>query len=126
MYEGEEIILKPLDSFSIEAVKPFQKQSRKNQKIRETICFLKVLITLIMMILLEKRIPRDENFFHPDLSLSNIPATSYKYCDSEDENLELQFFHETFPSVIKQSLDDSFFVTSFFKLKYTTKLNEFF
>ena len=44
--------------------------------------------------------------------------------DSENENLKLQFIHETYPSVSKQSLDNSLFDPSFFK--YTSKFIEHF
>ena len=43
------------------------------------------------------------------------PSTSEKVNDSEKEKLQPQTIHGTYPSVIKQSLNFSFFDASFFK-----------
>ena len=46
-------------------------------------------------------------FFHLDRSLITTPSFSEKN-DSEDETLQLQTSEETYPPVLKQSLNTSF------------------
>ena len=75
----------------------------------------------------EKKIQRNDDTFSPDVLLNNNPSTSEQHIDSENEILQLQTIHETYPSVIKESLiiaffDPSFFDPSFFI--YTSKYSE--
>ena len=51
-----------------------------------------------------------------------MPTTSEKCNDSENEILQLQNIHETYPTVTKQSLNNSIFDPSF--LNYTSKFIE--
>ena len=88
-----------------------------------------ITISLIMMVPLRKRIHQDDNTFQPDTSLISRnshdqtnttsvvenPSTSVNYKDSEDENLQLQFIHESYPTVKKPSLKDSLLEPSFFR-----------
>ena len=69
---------------------------------------------------IEKGIP-DVEPSRPDLSLINNLSTSEKYMDSE-KKLQLQSFHETYPSVIKKSVKNSFLDPSF--LTHLSKVNE--
>ena len=81
-------------------------------------------ISLIKMIVKKKTIPQDDTLFNPDISLNKSPSISEKTNDSEEQKFELQTFHETFLSVIKQSLKCSFIVPSFFQ--HTPKFKESF
>ena len=54
-------------------------------------------------------------------SLKNNPCTSEKYTDSEDEKLQLKTIHQTNPSVMQQSVNNSSYDPSFFK--HTSKFN---
>ena len=56
-----------------------------------------------MMNLLKKD-TRQRWTFSTDLSLNNYPSTYGRYKDSENQNLHLLTIHETYPSVLKQSL----------------------
>ena len=47
-------------------------------------------------------------------SLKNKPCTSEKCNDSEDEKLQLKTIHQTIPSVMEQSLNNSSYDPSFF------------
>ena len=51
--------------------------------------------------LIGRRVPQHGNLFHAGSSLTIIPITSEKKNDNEDEILQLQTIHETYPSVIK-------------------------
>ena len=54
--------------------------------------------------------------------MNNNPYTSDKLFNSDDENLQLQTFHETYPSVTKKSLNKTFYGPSFFN--HTSKIND--
>ena len=76
---------------------------------------------------IEKKIPQDDFISFPlntDLSVTNNPFTSEKSEKFTYRNLQVQTIHEIYPSVIKQSLNNSFFDPSFFKP--TSKYNDFF
>ena len=49
----------------------------------------------------DKKIFQDDSAFQPVFSLLDIPSTSEKDIDSEDESLQLEKFHETYPSIMK-------------------------
>ena len=72
-----------------------------------------------MMILLKKNKPQNDDPFSPDLSLINNSSISESYTDSRNKNSQLQTIPETYPSVSKQSLNNSFLDPSF--SKYTSK-----
>ena len=60
-----------------------------------------------MVIVLKVKISTTHNRFPtPVLCLSDNPSTSEKHNDSENENLRQQTIHETYPSVIKQLLNN--------------------
>ena len=56
-------------------------------------------------------------------SLRNIPCTSEKCNDSEDERLQLKTIHQTNPSVMEQSVNNSTYDPSFFK--HISQINYF-
>ena len=58
-------------------------------------------------------------------SLKNKPSTSEKTNDSEDEKLQLKTIHQTKPSVMEQSLNNSFY-DPFFSDAYPNPINPFF
>ena len=58
-------------------------------------------------------------------SLKNKPSTSEKTNDSEDEKLQLKTIHQTKPSVMEQSLNNSFY-DPFFSDTYPNPINPFF
>ena len=141
--DQEKIKTKRLDSFLIDSVTPFQSQKWKPIK-KKTKTLLQQFVKLndaditVNVDPIEKNIWQDDNPIHPDLSLNskkiheqanttspvNSPSTSEKYKHSEDEVLQLQTIHQTYPSVIEQSLNIWFHDSSFFK--YTSKINDTF
>ena len=62
--------------------------------------------------------------FLSNSSLISIPYTTKNYHDSENETLKVQTIQETYPTVIKQSLNVSLFDPSFFN--YRSKFLNFF
>ena len=113
---GENIIIKPLKSFSVEAVKTFESLYEKPTE-KNTKTLLQHSAILDDTEITDKDNPnekKDNYSFSPDLSLNINPSTSEKCNDYENENLQQQKIHETYPSVIKQSLTNLFFVPSFF------------
>ena len=72
----------------------------------------------------EKRLPQADDPFHLDLSRNKLLSNPATYNDSEDEHLQVRTIHELHPTLMKQSLNDSFFDPSFFK--NTSKLKTFF
>ena len=122
---GEHIIIKFLDSFSFEALKPFEGQSRKiPRRFYKHLQFRMILKSPIMMDLSKKKTPQDNSSFFLHSVLKKNAYTSEIFNDPENENLLLQTIPETYSSVIKQSLNNSFLEPSFFK--YASKFNESF
>ena len=92
--EDENILSKPLDSFSFEPIRPFQLQY-KNTNQRNTKTVLQQSAHLNDTVLtdsddiFEKKIPQTYDRSSPDLRLISISSTSEKYMNSENENLQL-------------------------------------
>ena len=59
-----------------------------------------------------------------DLSLNFLPSNFKKFDDPENEKFKRQIIHETYPSVIKQWMNNLFFAPSFFT--YTSFFIDFF
>ena len=122
-----ENISMPIDSYCFQTVKPLQSQYKKPIK--------KNTKTIIQ----KSAILNDTNNTEDDdpirkkhattmipfssvLSLTINPSIAEECNDSENEILKLQSIHETYSSVVKQSLNDLFFDPSFFK--YISKIIE--
>ena len=120
----ENIIFKLLDSFSFQAVKPFQYQYKKPNK-KKTKILMQQSANLIDVDITDTddpigiKVAQNEDPLLLDLSLIKNPSTSETYYDSAYEILLLQKIHETFSSVNKHSLNNSLFGPSFFK--YTSE-----
>ena len=73
---------------------------------------------------IDKKLSQKADHFPPDLSLTKNPSTSEKFNDSENHILQMQFFHRTYTSAIKQPFRILIFDPSFFE--YASDFKDFF